>query len=154
MSEKMKDWITNSGLRAVILLVNKGSHHCGYVEINEGHPLFKKNYSENCCPQLPEETEIGNRGIIPLMCMDKDQEMLSPDCYFNVHGGITFAGDFKHESDGWWFGYDCAHCGDETRSAHSMKFNGDIWRDEEYCTTECESLAEQLAGLSNENCNK
>ena len=33
----IKDWTTKSGLRAVILLV-RGSHHCGYVEVPEQEP--------------------------------------------------------------------------------------------------------------------
>lgn len=40
----IKDWVTESGLRAVILLV-RGSHHCGYVEVPEH--LGKPDYDES-----------------------------------------------------------------------------------------------------------
>lgn len=55
-----------------------------------------------------------------------------------VHGGLTFSDRFDN-SDLWWVGYDCAHCGDYS------KFNtcGKI-RDVDYCTKQCENLAKQL----------
>jgi len=146
----VKDWTTKAGLRAVILLVNDGSHHCGYVEINEGHPLFNKEYTEKCCPQLPEGETIGRRGVIPLLCADMSAKLISADVYFNVHGGITFSGEFKNESKGWWFGYDCAHAGDKMKLpslASFGDFDGDVWRDEAFCIAECEDLARQLAEL-------
>lgn len=119
----IKDWTTASGLRAVILLV-RGSHHCGYVEVPEH--LGKPDYDE------------------------------SPIMELNVHGGVTFA-DHLDEMDGKYVvGYDCAHYGDlmkcpeelkGTSMEHSFMYSEGIWRDVDYCTNECESLANQLVNI-------
>lgn len=119
----IKDWVTESGLRAVILLV-RGSHHCGYVEVPEH--LGQPDYDE------------------------------SPVMELNVHGGVTYA-DHLNEMDGKYvIGYDCAHYGDlmkcpeelkGTSMEHSFMYSEGIWRDVDYCTNECESLANQLVNI-------
>ena len=124
----IKDWTTKAGLRAVILLV-RGSHHCGYVELPER--LGKPDYDE------------------------------SPIMELSVHGGVTYAGHLD-EMD--VVGYDCAHYGDYMKCPEELKgtdmeklwsFDDGIWRDEEFCTNECESLAKQISeiklGISDAN---
>jgi hypothetical protein len=121
----VKDWITSAGLRAVIVLSHDGSHHCGYVAVPAGHPDFGKDYDE-------------------------------VDAI--VHGGLTYGAfaskypvDTTPESI-YWLGYDCAHSGDELRgrmgellsSIGEFPLSKGVWRDEAFCTAECESLAEQL----------
>lgn len=64
--------------------------------------------------------------------------------HIDVHGGITYAGTLKSLTDmGWLFGYDCAHWKDKTK----YSLDG-VWRDEAYCTEECESMASQLISLN------
>lgn len=108
MSHKIvKEWTTKAGLKAVILLVNDGSHHCGYV-------------------QAPENL--------------KGVDYNDIDSYIDVHGGVTYSGkDYWDTRLGWYFGYDCAHYNDQTKY-----WNEGVWRDEAFCTEECESLANQL----------
>lgn len=119
----IKDWTTQAGLRAVILLV-RGSHHCGYVELPEH--LGESGYDE------------------------------SPIVELNVHGGVTYAGNLPEMDNKYVVGYDCAHYGDlmkcpeelkGTSMEHSFMYSEGIWRDEEFCTNECEELAKQLAAL-------
>lgn len=119
----IKDWTTKSGLRAVILLV-RGSHHCGYVELPER--LGKPNYDE------------------------------SPIMELNVHGGVTYAGNLPEMDGKYVVGYDCAHYGDYMKCPEELKgtdmeklwaFDNGIWRDEEFCTNECESLAKQISEI-------
>lgn len=119
----IKDWTTASGLRAVILLV-RGSHHCGYVEVPE---------------------RLGNP--------DYDE---SPIMELNVHGGVTYAGELPEMDGKYVVGYDCAHYGDlmkcpeelkGTSMEHSFMYSEGIWRDVDYCTNECESLANQLVNI-------
>lgn len=119
----IKDWVTESGLRAVILLV-RGSHHCGYVEVPEH--LGKPEYDE------------------------------SPIMELNVHGGVTYAGELPEMDSKYVVGYDCAHYGDlmkcpeelkGTSMEHSFMYSEGIWRDVDYCTNECESLANQLVNI-------
>ncbi len=93
------------------------------------------------------------------------------ETYFDVHGGLTYAGggkngDYPVESDLWWLGFDCAHYNDgrdfvtakslftdDGESMKSIAFLEDIERmyptDREirtldYVVDECKSLAEQL----------
>lgn len=119
----IKDWTTESGLRAVILLV-RDSHHCGYVEVPEH--LGKPGYDE------------------------------SPVMELNVHGGVTYAGELPEMDGKYVVGYDCAHYGDlmkcpeelkGTSMEHSFMYSEGIWRDVDYCTNECESLANQLVNI-------
>lgn len=119
----IKDWTTQAGLRAVILLV-RGSHHCGYVELPER--LGKPGYDE------------------------------SPIMELNVHGGVTYAGNLPEMDNKYVVGYDCAHYGDYMKCPEELKgtdmeklwsFDDGIWRDEEFCTNECEKLAQQISEI-------
>lgn len=103
----VKDWITKAGLRAVILLV-RGSHHCGYVQVPEH--LGKPDYDD---------------------LMDID-----------VHGGLTYSDNLSQMDNLYVVGYDCAHYMDKTL------YNPEgVWRDVDYCTNECESVAQQLVNV-------
>lgn len=159
-----KDW-HYGGFRCVVVMQPRG-HRCGYVGVPKGHPLYGAGYSEPL-PILSERSEwlkgqsIGKRGVIPLLCRNI-KNGISPDIFFDVHGGITFAGgDGKHPvpSDLWWFGYDCAHSGDArdltvcdpaTREMELKYPTGGVIRSLEYCMNECESLAAQIAALGAE----
>jgi len=148
-----KDWTTRAGLRAVVLWVHD-SHRCGYVGVPASHPLHGIDYSK-ASPHLEiaDDTEVGKRGVIPLalyaMRDEEGQKEISPDIYFDVHGGLTYSGDtadYPAVAEGtWWFGFDCAHAGDATGHHHCP---GDVLRSLEYVEAECESLAEQLARIS------
>jgi hypothetical protein len=99
------------------------------VGVPKGHPLHGKGYDE---------------------CDDG----------LDVHGGLTYAnGDGKFPiglADTWWFGFDCAHLGDakdpsimdethkDLERRFSLSFGGEI-RTLDYCISECERLAEQMA---------
>lgn len=146
-SEVVKQWRTESGYIAQIVKVDVGeisslrmsslginsSWFCGYVNISKSNSLFGKNYNEKCGKKLADDTMIGKRGIIPVM-FSGEKNLKNPkiELYFDVHGGITFAGDFDNK-DEWWFGFDCAHCDDNPEKC-DLKYVGD----------ECERLSEQL----------
>ena len=58
----------------------------------------------------------------------------------DVHGGLTYSGfGSGHPSDGWWFGFDCAHVWDIECEGEGC--------DLEYVAAECERLAQQLVQL-------
>lgn len=120
---------------------------CGYAAVTEGHPWHGKGYSE---------------------CVDKcGKEWChhTPESIINVHGGLTFAdrcdegGSICHvpqagEPDKvWWFGFDCAHCGDISPkySEYGLevlagKF-GEVYRDVDYVRREVHKLADQLLSV-------
>ena len=122
-----KDWTTKAGLRAVIVKqpgyeeplepfdgdllggTIKAGWYCGYVAVPEDHPVYGKDYDD-----------------VPV----------------DVHGGLTFAerSDDKYpvktKENLWWFGYDCAHSGDDIQNEDLI-----------YNINECESLASQLTSI-------
>ena len=120
----VKDWTTKAGLRAAIVFTDD-DYYCGYVAVNNTHPLYKKPYNE-------ETSALGD---------------LSPEIAFDVHGGLTFSGEFKeylapNVANLWWFGFHCAHGNDTTKYRYNP--NG-VFRDATYVEQECESLAQQIA---------
>nr|DAV70467.1 MAG TPA: hypothetical protein [Caudoviricetes sp.] len=116
MSHKIvKSWKTKAGLDACVLLVNDGSHHCGYVEVPEA---------------------IGHLDFYTWRESTVD---------ISVHGGVTYQGTPEWANGKQVIGFDCAHAGDKTK--YSYLEDNDVWRDEEYCVNECESMAEQLINL-------
>jgi len=152
-----KDWFYRD-LRCVVIMTPAG-HKCGYVGLSKTHFLYGVEYDEEI--KISEEakenlkkSDIGKRGILSIFRFDG--ETITPEIFFNVHGGITYAagsGDYPVESNLWWFGYDCAHAGDakdltvlsEERKEFELKYPlGGELRTLEYCISECESLADQL----------
>lgn len=77
-----KDWITKSGLRAVVMTHDRMGHRCGYVGIAKDSPLAGKNY---------DNVDVDVHGGLTF-------GKANPK--------------YPVESDLFWFGYDCAHAGD------------------------------------------
>jgi hypothetical protein len=153
MKNVVKQWKTKAGLQAVILFVSE-SHHCGYVAVEQDHPLYEVDYS-TAVPglSLPDTTPVGDRGILALFSMacNGSTEGLSPGCYFDVHGSITYAGGndgYPVEGSGlWWFGFDCHHSGDASMKYQSFEPDA-VFRDADYVERHCESLAKQLSEVA------
>ena len=124
-----------TGLPCLIVRHRSGGHLCGYVGIPSTHPLHGKSYDD---PNV------------------------------NVHGGLTYAdacqegGHVCHipqpgeDPNVWWFGFDCAHAGDESPGFRAIigrgsrgfwPDRGDEYRNVAYVKAECASLAQQLRGL-------
>jgi hypothetical protein len=165
------DFIHNN-LRCIAVMQKMG-HRCGYVGLLNYHPSYGKDYSDECLSYSDiVDKPIGKRGIIPVICMTVKEGLISPDVYFDVHGGVTFAGGgngsmYPIQSDLWWFGFDCAHCDDgrDLETAYKYNLMDEITykklksidsmfpldyecRSKEYVENECKSLAEQLALIS------
>lgn len=119
------EWRTAAGLPGLIVR-NRAGALCGYAAVSPGHPLHGKDDSE-------------------------------PDV--SVHGGLTYAdacqGSICHvpapgePDDVWWFGFDCAHCGDLIPiDADPRYFSGATYRNTAYVRREVESLAAQLVAIA------
>ena len=105
-----EEFVSDDGL-ACLILRNSTGHLCGYVAVPSGHPMYGKDYD-----QVPID---------------------------NVHGGLTFAGPSDKYRPGkglWWFGFDCAHCGDLIPGASPVG----IYRDINYVFAEIKKLAYEL----------
>lgn len=155
-----------------LIVRNRSGALCGYVGVPPQHPLHGLEYSKPTpLLKLPEDTTIGKRGVIPVMLgmLSGTTDNLSPDVYFDVHGGITFSGACQEgghichipepgEPDNvWWFGFDCAHANDlcpemvafrtKHMPEHLKTFESDVYRDVSYVKGEIASLAQQLKAL-------
>lgn len=163
-------------LRCVVVFTSM-AHRCGYVGFDKTNLLYGKNYSEKFkLLKLDDikDQELGKRSAMTLFAFDTDEEYTSPDCYFDVHGGITFASggedsQYPVDSNLWWFGFDCAHYNDgkdyitakeyfkdnesvlnriiQTEEVDNMYPTGGEIRTKEYVEQECKNLADQIIGL-------
>lgn len=112
-----------AGLKCAI--IHHGSHRCGYVSVPKTHIAYGIYYD---------------------------------DVHVNVHGGLTFSDYAKHNKylkgkDTYWFGFDCAHAGDQYRTPNLLRTftegstgTGHWWTLEEV-VEETNKLAEQLVAL-------
>ena len=146
----------HAGLQCVVLRVEHSGHLCGYVGVKKEHPWYGKSYMDQVhCPGLERrQVSIEKNGARTVFCtaahVDLEKELASIVLLLQAHGGITYAQEGK--ADGklalgtWWFGFDCAHCGDlQPLFAQSYgPMAGDEYRSMAFVIHECESLAEQL----------
>lgn len=153
-----KDWITKSGLRAIVIIRKSGerrTNRWGYICVPPSHPLHGIGYSEqaDCISQEAVDAEkLGKKS--PLLALTatcrsdgEDKVRRSPDVAFDVHGGLTFSGGKGYPAEGWWLGFDCAHCYDgEIEPDPRWPSFGKV-RELDYVENECESLAKQLAEI-------
>lgn len=127
-----KDWITDAGLRAVVLALPLG-HRCGYVAVQHEHPAYGKGY---------DDVDVEAHGGLTYAGGEDD--------YPAEGKGV------------WWFGYDCAHYLDALDPAIMSEEYKKLFfkwpalslretatlRDTAYCVAECEALAKQLKELT------
>ena len=161
--EKKWDHLQN---KCVVLMNHNSGCRCGYVGIDNTHPLYQLNYTDKLPKELLNKWEevkkgnIGKRGIIDIFCCDVDNPNVG--ILFDVHGGVTYSGEndylIKLDKPWWWFGFDCGHIDDapdidqmeeRVRQVY-LQFGFDITgivRTLEYCINECESLSQQLEDI-------
>ena len=177
----MRDYIIESdfihnGLRCVVIFSSMG-HRCGYVGFDKTNPFYEKGYSDKFKLLKSDDIkdqELGKRSVMTLLTFAVDEEYTSPDCYFDVHGSITYADGGENsrypvESNLWWFGFDCAHCDDGKDYMTAKKYfsnnenvlkriiqseeidnrypTGGKIRNKEYVEQECKNLADQIINL-------
>lgn len=145
------------GLDCAVLLVNKGSHRCGYVRIPDDHPWHGLGYGDPVPDAKPIPTDatidemMEGVGVIGTMIVASDPEAYEREMQYQVrvHGGLTYSGKLAGSGlpSGWWVGFDCAHSGDETRYAgfEEWRSAGDHWWTEAEVAEQCSSLADQIA---------
>lgn len=155
-----KDWITQAGYRAVVLIVCDESgckiHRCGYVGVSQGHSLYGRGYGDPL-PEITQEqvdsVELGDKSPILIFTAtvnsDSESKMRrSLDILIECHGGLTYAAGsetYPVSSDLWWFGFDCAHYNDQPIE-HGFRWlhhEGQV-RDLPFVEAECESIARQI----------
>ncbi len=123
------------------------------MEVPEGHPLYEVDYFEKVILMKNIRDFIKTEHEEFYILKGDYGVLLSPELFFEVHGGITYSGHGKEgypvESDGWWFGFDCAHAWDRKveippgYEPTELDLEGKLWTVEEVAG-ECEKLADQL----------
>lgn len=162
-----KEWLRNC--MHLVVIQGEMGHRCGYVGINNQHPLYGVGYQEETDklkPPSPDEP-CGKRSPLLLMSMALDPDKARPEYVFNVHGGVTYSkmGDeacypVRSVSNGdplFWYGFDCGHCDDgqdmTVQSPGLRKIHLDCGFDPEerpvrsleYVIEECNKLSDDLA---------
>lgn len=142
----MTDFTTKVGLpaRTWYGVSNYGNWWCGYVQIPEGHVLYGVPYNEDAPDSLAEavrlvsEGPVGDRGIMDILCMSfrGEDEKFRAGELFDVHGSVTFSGEFGAPLTGFWYGFDCHHYQDDEST-----------QNEAYVMRQCESLAQQILAI-------
>lgn len=132
----------HAGLKCKV--VYRDRFRCGYVGIDERHPLHGKDYNDYIPSRATADREfdLSDRGSAPVMAAltvdpeKSDAGMWPISLALVAHGGITFASTFDHDKELWWFGFDCGHAGDTAENCPP-----------EYVKAQTKRLAEQLAGI-------
>lgn len=158
------------GYKCVVNFNDLG-HRCGYVGVPKGHFLYGKDHQDHI--EVPKDdmegVDIGKRGIIPIIgSAFDDDERMKIESYFDVHGGITYAGggEYTIKSNLWWFGFDCGHYGDDKdwkcmyeyfpdmkesfdrlKQIEDMFPTDGVIRTKEYVEQECKNLVDQIIEL-------
>lgn len=161
-----KDWITRSGLRAVCTVGRRQDgtlrHRCGYVGVPTDNPLHGLHYGDESplladafarlkdTPMCEIEHSLSFSRMIGMLFGGFEPRL---DIVISVHGGITYSrgGDgYPVKGDEWWFGFDCNHCDDSPieYGPGEIVFRNGVVRDLDYVVGECESMAEQLQGIT------
>lgn len=119
---------TATGLPGLIVR-NRFGALCGYVAVESSHPFYGKDYDS----------------------LDVD-----------IHGGLTYADkcmedgpichvpELDEPDDVWWFGFDCAHTGDQIPGigGYSEFPEWETYKNVDYVRAEVESLAQQLVSVT------
>ncbi len=106
------------GLKCVVLASDIG-HRCGYVNVPRGNRFYKIGYGD----KIPDAKINLNRpvgesftGLLNLVCGNEEaleEFTCTLDGVIDVHGGLTYSREYLAECEnGWWIGFDCAHCDD------------------------------------------
>lgn len=117
---------------------SRSGHWCGYVGVTEGHPWFGKGYDD-----LPDYGPTAHCGLTyARACQDGPEE-----------SSICHVPDPGEPDNVWWFGFDCAHCGDYSpqdavyardRGGCFERMEGETYRTLEYVKDICRSLAAEI----------
>ena len=153
----IEEWETKTGLKACCV-INKRGNINGYVAVPKSSKYYELEYYVYTVPfeDLHLWTDPHKRAA---QAKVNDIE---------IHGGLTYSkpGNNFITLDGWVFGFDTAHSGDDYNLGEAFKYlaedgddfeefyksnsymdhyPGDTYRDLDYVINECEELAKQLS---------
>lgn len=142
-------WVDEETKLPCVILRGPVGSFCGYVGVPEGHHFYGIGYSEPT--KLPFLLALNLLHLNNIEKYYRKEAALGILSIEMIHGGVTYSGDSLIDTPvgHWWFGFDCAHAGDESPymsvlSKRHIKIPGDVYRDLAYVKAECVSLAQQL----------
>ncbi|MGF6871695.1 hypothetical protein [Paraburkholderia sp. MM5477-R1] len=130
-------------------------HWCAYVGVPPSHPLFGHDFRD-AVPYPPGALErpfaIDEHGVLNTFAAMFDRPEWRDDhalvcLIIGVHGGLSYSGHLRGDSEHWYFGFDCGHAGDLKPGGLC---GGSTYRTMESVKGECRQLAGQLAGYGRE----
>lgn len=170
MDERKPEEVWTDEATGLLCLIRKGSlgSLCGYVGVSHGHPWAGKSYNDCTLPTAKPRghrpgdgapltpggvsmTERMIEGMAKRLICDDDRCGHTIETLVNVHGGLTFAGEWP-EFGGpeiWWFGFDCAHSSDLVPKLGFRPPNA-TYKDPAFVERECIELARQLCAFKRE----
>ena len=114
-----------------------------------------KNWTYTCKNGLEIQCVIKRTKGLNILCgyvkLDKDFDIYGSSSFdLVVHGGVTYTG---YEDNSWLIGFDCGHYNDlvpgelkKLKGIIEFSYNSNkTYRDMEFVTSECESMAEQIS---------
>lgn len=70
------------------------------------------------------------------------------DIPIDCHGGLTFSGQLRNDTENYWIGFDCAHLGDiSPRWPEMFRDPHSSYKNAAYVRSEIESIVRQLKDL-------
>lgn len=140
-----RDWLAG-GLRCQVRRMPPPFNHmCGYVQVPVSHPWNGVDYGDEVrgadvdLDTFDVDADTNFINVLMLAIADDRANVLRRiEWRVRVHGGVTFAGRLDGE-DGWWFGFDCAHAGDDENPR---------WRAVDEVALETDRMAAQILAYS------
>lgn len=111
-----------------LIVRSPGGSLCGYVGVDESHPLYGTSYDDVGGVEVHGGLTFSGH---------RTQDFIESHVE-KVHGGL------------WWFGFDCAHSGDYMPSVRFVGSQQGDYRDWEYVNLNVESLYMFLYGVDEE----
>ena len=119
-------WVDKATNLDCLIVRNASGALCGYVGIDNTHPLYGINYWD---APTPGNVHGG------LTFSDSCQE----------GGHICHVPDTGRPHDIWWFGFDCTHSRDFTPKWANSWDTPENYRNVDYVRHECRNLAQEMA---------
>jgi hypothetical protein len=163
MDKIEKEW-EYKGLKCVIIAMDVG-HRCGYVKVPQNNRFYKISYGDvvpDTKVNLDRPMGESFTAAINVVCGNKDgleEFTCTLDGILDIHGGLTYSREYLRDcEEGWWLGFDCAHCDDGkdlslitdpkllevfSKDFYTIRIGLTIWT-LEMVIKETEKLAEQI----------
>jgi len=150
MSNYTVEFDETHGRYRIVGAVMPLGHRCGYIGVDEKHPLFGKDYgvelpADKFGHLLDRNVEDERAPWAEMLVASGAEGHYRLSILIDVHGGLTFSSGkkqstypVKKRNKRWWFGFDCNHLHDSENP-----------KSQEYVYAECQKMIEQFKMFEN-----